>query len=192
MLQNSGFPLSVPVMTGLGPNSQSVPPLVQTAIIDPAVAERILSSLSAERIHLERLYATNPNPLIRLELEKVTAQLAAVAGTQHHTHSHTHSHTHLHIHPTTGVPVLMEDLFESRWPPEALHASMFRPPNPNLDISSCGSLSALGSVPQIGLEHLAAERLHQVISRIYQHTVSDIIVIMYYHFVLAVAAAGIK
>lgn len=160
-------------------SANGLPPLVQTAAnLDPVIVERLLATLSAERVHLERLLAVNPNPMLRLELDKVTAQLAAVAGTQHHTHSHTHSHTHLHIHPTTGVPMLNDEIADVRsWPPHPalvnqemlLHqyASMFRAnpnmeANPNLMGLHCLPGPQFGLGPQVGLEHLAAERLQQV------------------------------
>uniref|UniRef100_A0A5S6QAL0 Arginine-glutamic acid dipeptide repeats protein n=1 Tax=Trichuris muris TaxID=70415 RepID=A0A5S6QAL0_TRIMR len=71
--------------------------------VDQATWERMHTDrLVAERMQLERLAALYPsNPLLRLEIDRLTAALSAIA-TQHHTHSHTHSHTHLHIHPSSA------------------------------------------------------------------------------------------
>lgn len=177
------------------PNAPMIPAGACFALppgLDPATADRILATLSAERLQLERLMVSNPNPWLRMEFERISAQLAAFAGTQHHTHSHTHSHTHLHIHPSTGNPITSQDAVSSvpsmaptnhpLWTPMGAHPgsmnpealllqyAMLRPTGFADGTSMVGGFPPFPGVPppgfglpqQTGLDPLGAERLHQV------------------------------
>ncbi|VDP33176.1 unnamed protein product, partial [Soboliphyme baturini] len=100
-------PVNNTAAMGLSPNQAAAFPYQS---LDANALERFHTErLLAERVQLERLTALYPaNPMLRLELDRLTAALTALAA-QHHTHSHTHSHTHLHIHPSLASSSVQQD-----------------------------------------------------------------------------------